>query len=64
MYPKDELSCGAAHKATLRRTINLRRARCVEATTRVAQPLELLDRLVTRLRQLAPFIGLAAIAIS
>lgn len=46
MYPQQELDRLAAHKATLRRDIMLRRAQCVEAATRVARPLDWVDRFV------------------
>lgn len=64
MYPKTELSRGVARKAVVRRSIARRRAQCVVAATQATQPLVLLDRMVTLWRQLAPFAGLAAVALS
>jgi len=63
MYPQRELSLLAAHKAALRRDIAFRRAQCVMAATRVARPLEWLDRAVGFWRKLSPFTKLAALPI-
>lgn len=64
MYPQPELSRGVAHKAAVRRRIARRRAECVGAMTQAARPLALFDRMVTLWRQLAPYAGLAAVALS
>jgi hypothetical protein len=54
MYPTRELTRLAADKAALRRAIALQRARCTEAAVRVAQPFELLDRMLLLWRRLSP----------
>jgi len=59
MYPQRELIRLAAHKATLRRDIALRRAQCAAATAQVVQPLVWLDRLLDLWRRIAP-LALAA----
>ncbi len=64
MYPQPELSRGVAHKAAVRRRIARKRAECVVAMTQAARPLALVDRMVTLWRQLAPYAGLAAVALS
>jgi len=61
MYPQQELARLAAHKAALRRDIALRRAECAVAATRVAQPLEWLDRVVAFWRRLSPLAVMAAV---
>ena len=61
MYPDRELIRLAAHKAALRRDIVLRRAQCVEAAARVAQPLELLDRMLALWRRYAALAQIAAV---
>ena len=64
MYPQPELSRGEARKAAVRRSIAGRRAQCEEAATLAVQPLALLERMVALWRQLAPYAGLAAIALT
>jgi hypothetical protein len=54
MYPQRELTRLADRKAALRRRISLRRLHCAEAASRVLRPLDLLDRILALLRQLAP----------
>ena len=49
------------HKAALRRRIAARRATCVAAAARVAQPVEWLGRVITVVRQLSPVALLAAL---
>jgi hypothetical protein len=44
VYPHDELTRLAAHKATLRADIARSRAQCAQAAARLAQPLEWVDR--------------------
>jgi hypothetical protein len=61
MYPDRELTRLAAHKAALQRNIALRRAQCVEAAARVAQPLEWLDRMLLFWRRLSPLAQFAAV---
>jgi hypothetical protein len=61
MYPDRELRRLAAHKASLRRDITLRRAQCVEAAALVARPLEWLDRALVLWRRVSPFVKLAAV---
>jgi hypothetical protein len=61
MYPERELTRLAAHKATLRRDIALRRVQCAEAAARVAQPLEWLDRMLAFWRRLSPLAQVAAV---
>lgn len=64
MYPQPELSRGAARKAAVRRSIARRRAQCVVAADQASQPLALLERLMVLWRQLAPYAGVAAVALS
>ena len=54
MYPDEELTRLATHKAALRRKIALRRSQCADAAARVAQPFAWLDRTLAVLRKLAP----------
>jgi hypothetical protein len=54
MYPQRDLIRLEAYKAALVRDIALSRAQCAGAATRVAQPLELLDRILAVWRQLKP----------
>jgi hypothetical protein len=54
MYPRRELTRLAARKVALRHDIALRRAQCVAAATRLAQPLAWFDRLAAFTRRLAP----------
>jgi hypothetical protein len=61
MYPQGELIRLAAHKVALRRDIALRRVQCIEAVTRVAQPLEWLDRALAFWRRLSPLTKFAAL---
>jgi hypothetical protein len=63
MYPQRELNLLAAHKAALRRDIAFRRAQCVVAATRVARPLEWLDRAVGFWQRLSPLTKLATVPI-
>jgi hypothetical protein len=61
MYPQSELNRLAAHKATLRRGIGLRRARCAEAAAGVAQPFDRLDRMLAFWRRLSPLVKFASL---
>lgn len=61
MYPDRELTRLAARKAVLQQDIALRRAQCAAAATRVVQPLEWLNRVLTFWRQLSPFAQFAAV---
>lgn len=61
MYPQRDLIRLDAYKAALRRDISLRRAQCVEAAARVAQPLELLDRMLALWRRFKPLTLLAVV---
>lgn len=64
MYPNEELTRLAAHKATLRRGIALHRAQCAEAAARLAQPIDWLDRATATWRRLAPLAQLAAVPLA
>ena len=61
MYPQRELTRLAAYKAALRQSIALRRNQCTAAASRVAQPLELLDRLLVLWHRLSPLALVAAV---
>jgi hypothetical protein len=61
MYPQRELIRLTAYKAALQRDIAVHRAQYTRAATRVAQPLELLDRILVIWRKLSPFALLAAV---
>ena len=61
MFPNGELNRLAVHKLALRQRIFLRRRLCVATATRVAQPLEKIDRVVTQWRRISPIAKLAAI---
>lgn len=64
MYPQPELSRGTARKAAVRRSIARRRAQCVHAAGAATMPLALLDRLMVHWRELAPYAGIAVVALS
>jgi len=61
MYPDGELNRLAVHKLALRQRIFLRRRLCVATATRIAQPLEKVDHVVTQWRRISPIAKLAAI---
>ena len=61
MYPDRELIRLAAQKTALLRTIACRRAECIEAAARVAQPLEWMDQMLAFWRRLSPFARFAAV---
>jgi hypothetical protein len=61
MYPQEELSLLAGRKAELRQRIHDRRLECAEAFIRVARPLEMLDRVLSKWRKLSPMLKLAAV---
>ncbi|MEO6005128.1 MAG: hypothetical protein ABIZ04_08315 [Opitutus sp.] len=61
MHTTRELIRLAAHKATLRRKIALRRNQCAAAATKVLQPLDWLDRAGALWQKLAPLAQLAAL---
>lgn len=54
MYPQRELTLLAARKAVLRQSIARRRAQAVTDVTRVAKPLEWLDRALALWRRIPP----------
>ncbi len=61
MYPREELTRLAAHKAVLIRKIGLERAQCEEAARGVLRPVELLDRMMILWRRLRPWLRLTAL---
>jgi hypothetical protein len=61
MYPQRELIRLTAYKAALQRDIAIHRAQYTRAAARVAQPLELLDRMLVIWRKLSPFALFAAV---
>ena len=61
MHSTAELIRLAAHKATLRRKIALRRVECATAAAKVLQPLDWLDRASALWKKLSPFAQLAAL---
>ena len=61
MYPEQELTRLAAHKAVLQRTIARRRVHCVAAATQVMRPLAWLDQLLASWRRFTPLAQLAVI---
>jgi hypothetical protein len=61
VYPADQLTRLAGRKAVLRRHIARHRDTCVQAATRVVQPLAWLDRMLAHWRQLSPLVPLAAL---
>ncbi len=64
MYPQDELTRLALHKAALRRNIAVHRAQCAAAAGRLAQPLEWVDRALATWRRIAPLARLAAVPLT
>ena len=61
MHSTAELIRLAAHKATLRRKIALRRVECATAAAKVLQPLDWLDRASALWKKRSPFAQLAAL---
>jgi hypothetical protein len=61
MHSDRELIRLAAHKAALRHHIGLHRTSCVQAATRVLQPVAWLDRMLGFWRRLSPFAKFAAV---
>lgn len=61
MYPDQELSRLADHKARLRRDIATQRIACVQAAAQVARPLAWLDRVMALWRRLPPLAKFAAV---
>lgn len=61
MYPEHALTRLTGRKAALQRNITRRRAKCVEAASRVSQPLVWLDRMLAYWRGLSPFAKLAVV---
>lgn len=61
MYPSEELKSLAARKRALRARLSWHRWECASASARLAQPLELVDDLLARWRQLSPLLQLSAI---
>lgn len=61
MYPTAELKSLAARKRELRARISWHRWECVRMSARLAQPLEVVDELAARWRQLSPLLKLSAV---
>jgi hypothetical protein len=61
VYPAHELKRLAGHKAALRRKITWHRAQCARAATRLARPLDWLDRMLAHWRRLSPLARLAVV---
>ena len=61
MYPTPELTRLAFHRNAVRRRIAVRRAQIATAMTRLAQPVEFLDRALAFWRRLSPFTKYAAV---
>ena len=61
MYPQRELIRLTAYKAALQRDIAVHRAQYTKAAAHIAQPLELLDRILVIWRKLSPFALFAAV---
>jgi hypothetical protein len=61
MYPQQELTRLAAHKAALRRDITFRRIQCAETAALAVWPLAWLDKLLAFGRRHSPFVLLAAV---
>jgi hypothetical protein len=64
MYPQRDLIRLAAYKAALQRDIARHRTACAAAVDRVAQPLELFDRILALWRRISPFAVFAAVPLS
>jgi hypothetical protein len=64
VYPQEELTRLALHKAALRRAIAGHRADCAEAAARLAQPLEWVDRAAATWRRIAPLARFAALPLT
>jgi hypothetical protein len=61
MYPHDELTRLAAHKATLRRDIAVNRAHCNEVAAGVMRPVEWVDEMLALWRRVSPLARIAAV---
>jgi hypothetical protein len=61
MYPQRELIRLSAYKASLQRDIAIHRAQYTKAAAHVAQPLELLDRMLVLWRRISPIALFAAV---
>lgn len=61
MYPTGELKSLAARKRDLRARISWHRWECSSAAARLAQPLEVIDVLAARWRELSPLLKLSAV---
>jgi hypothetical protein len=61
MYPQRELIRLTAYKVALQRDIAVHRAQYTRAAAHVAQPLELLDRILVIWRKLSPLALFAAV---
>jgi hypothetical protein len=61
MYPDEDLTRLAGHKAALRRNIVRSRAQCAQAAAGVLQPLERLDRVLAFWRRISPIARFAAV---
>jgi len=63
MYPHDELTRLAAHKAALRQAIARNRVECSAAAAHALQPVVLLDRVITAVRRFSPLAMMAAVPV-
>lgn len=61
MYPRKELTVLARRKAMLLDRICVTRDEVMEAAARVAEPIEVVDRVVDRWRRISPMAKLAAV---
>lgn len=61
MYWDEELERLALHKAALQRRIARRRSQCAAAASRIARPVERLDRIVAIWRGIPPAVKLGAL---
>jgi hypothetical protein len=63
MYPQRQLTDLDTRKSELRRRICLHRTECIDAATRLAVPLEWVDRVLAFLKRIKPVAMLAAVPI-
>jgi hypothetical protein len=61
MYPRKELAVLAGKKAVLLDRICVRRDELAEAAARLAEPIEVVDRLADRWRRVSPMVKLASV---
>jgi hypothetical protein len=64
MYPDEELTRLAAHKASLQLAIAMRRDQCARAAERLARPLEWLDRVAAFWRRFSPIIRISSVPLA